>query len=191
MSQTRSRGERLTLVWSKVTGWPAARPRYLPLWSVFLLDILSMMNCHFFSFRIKQRKWATARTRPPSPWRPIGTFQLSCIVCTLQTAAATGAPPLEFFLSLFLCRVYTCLCPSFPDLWTHTHAHTHAHIFTCDRQPLLLGPDTTPTSSCAPKALSSAPSDICALWSNCAGKAGGTSESTAGTEQGGPHSRVI
>lgn len=139
VSERRSQGERLTLVWSEVTGWPAARPRYLPLGSVFLLDILSLMNCHFFSFRIMQRKWAAARTHPPSPWQPIGTFQLSCLVCTLKTAAATGAPPPEFLFSPSAACVHVCVLPSLICEHTHTCSLvTGSRCFLAQTQPPLL-----------------------------------------------------
>lgn len=138
VSERRSQGERLTLVWSEVTGWPAARPRYLPLGSVFLLDILSLMNCHFFSFRITQRKWAAARTHPPSPWQPIGTFQLSCLVCTLKTAAATGAPPPEFLFSPSAACVHVCVLPSLICEHTHTCSLvTGSRCFLAQTQPPL------------------------------------------------------
>lgn len=128
MSQTRLQGEGLTLVWSEVTGWPAARPRYLPLGSVFLLDILCLMNCHSFSFRMKQRKWTTARTRPLSPWWPIGTFQLSFIVVHSENRSCHRSSSTRVFFSLspFAVCVCACVLPSLLYERTLTHTHTHS-----------------------------------------------------------------
>lgn len=93
----------------------SCEPLYLPLGSAFLLDILPLMNCHYFSFQSSQRKLAIARTRPL-------TLQLSCILRVQKAAAASGAPSPHFF----------CLFASFPSLISD-----RTHLLACDRRPLL------------------------------------------------------
>lgn len=89
-----------------------------------------------------------------------------------------------------------CVCPSFPrSLNTHTCslvtgsrcflAQTQAAATTTKPPPLPPQPNLTPAPI-----FCSALRHLCVVR-QMGRKAGGTSESTVGTEQGGPHSRVI
>lgn len=151
--------------------WVAScKALYLPLGSVFLLDILSLMNCHSSHLRsCRGSRPLPGHTHSPSPaHRPLS----SC-----PASFALGKPQLPQEL---LSRNF-CLCPSFPNLWPHTLVHLWQAAAASWPWPSLPRP---PPSSPA------APWDICMLWGKRARKLGEL-QSTAGTEQGGPHTRVI
>ncbi len=145
--------------------WVAScKALYLSLGSVFLLDILSLRNCHSPHLRLRRgsrplpghtHSFSPANQLTPVVQHPSHSENRSC-----HRSSSAG--------------IFVCVLPSL--------IYDHTHLFTCDRQPLPLGPDPAPHPPS-----SAAPWDICVL----SRKAWGTSESTAGTEQGGPHSRVI
>lgn len=162
--------------------WMAScKALYLPLGSVFLLDILSPMNCHSSHLRSHKGSmplpghthWLLPANRhTPVVRHPSHSENHSC-----HRSSSAG---------IFV------LCPSFPNLWTHTLVHLwQAAAASWPRQsPTPPGRPPPPhTLHSRPQPPSSAaPWDICVLWGKWGG---GTSEPTAGTEQGAPHRRVI
>lgn len=92
---------------------------YLPLGSVFLLDILSLMNCHSSHLRSyrgsRPLPGHTHSSLPANRHTPVVQHPLhsSC-----QRSSSAG--------------IFVCVLPSLIS--------EHTHLFTCDRQPLLLGP---------------------------------------------------
>lgn len=148
--------------------WVAScKSLYLPLGSVFLLDILSLMNCHSSHLRSHRGSWPLpGRTHSSSPANgiaPVVEHPLHSERHSCHRSSSAG--------------ILVCVLPSLIS--------DHTHLFTCDRQPLALGPDPV-----LPLVFCTALRHLCVV-KQMSRKAGGTSESTAGTEQGGPHSRVI
>lgn len=148
---------------------------YLPLGSVFLLDILSLMNCHSSHLRSHRG------SRPlPGHTHTVLSGQSACYSCPASFALRKPQLPQE------LLRRNFCLCPSFPNLWPHTLVHLwQATAASWPRASLPHPPSSPPP----PPIFCIALRHLCALR-RMSRKAGGTSESTAGTEQGCPHSRV-
>lgn len=100
--------------------WVAScKALYLPLGSVFLLDILSLMNCHSSHLRSHRGSRPlpghTHSSLPANRHTPVVQHPLhsSC-----QRSSSAG--------------IFACVLPSVIS--------EHTHLFTCDRQPLLLGP---------------------------------------------------
>lgn len=90
---------------------------YQPLGSIFLLDILSLMNCHSSNLRLHRGSWPM----PGHTQCDHSSCPASFALC--RATAATGTPKLEF-----LC---VCVLPSLIS--------DHTHLLTCDRQPLPIG----------------------------------------------------
>lgn len=109
------------LFWYKVTAWPAAVLILPPRVSVFLLDILSLINCHSCH---SERKLVVVNTRP-SPWGPIVWLQLYGILPIQKATTATTADRSSFT------GMSVCVLPSL--IFDHTESSTH------DRQPLPFG----------------------------------------------------
>lgn len=98
----------------------------LPLGSVFLLDILSLMNCHSSHLRSHRGSWSLpGHTHPssaanqlaPVVQHPSHSENHSC-----HRSSSAG--------------IFVCVLPSLIS--------DHTHLFTCDRQPLPLGPGPVP-----------------------------------------------
>lgn len=99
-----------------------------------------------FSFKIMQRKQATARTRPlvlspanrlaPVVQHPSHSENHSC-----HRSSSAG--------------IFVCVLPSLIS--------DHTHLFTCDRQPLPLGPQPSTPPPCSTALYSPPPLDICVL----------------------------
>lgn len=122
----------------------------LPLGSVFLLDILSLMNCDSSHLRSHRGSLplpghthpsSVANQLAPVVQHPSHSENHSC-----HRSSSAG--------------IFVCVLPSLIS--------DHTHLFTCDRQPLPLGlgPVPPPLPSSAP------PWDICVLWGKWAGKLG-------------------
>lgn len=140
---------------------------YLPLGSVFLLDILSLMNCHSSHLRSHRgSRSLPGHAHSPSPANgvaPVVQHPSHSESHSCHRSSSAG--------------IFVCVLPSLIS--------DHTHLFTCDRQPLPLG-----RGPALPLVFCTALRHLCVVR-QMSRKAGGTSESTAGTEQGGPHSRVI
>lgn len=106
-----------------------------------------------FSFKITQRKQATARTHPP-----VLASQSAHSSCPASFAMRQPQLPQE------LLRRNFCLCRSFPNLWTHTLVHLW-QAAAASWPPTQSPPHPQPPSSAAPW-------DICVLWGKWAGKLG-------------------
>lgn len=96
-----------------------------------------------FSFEITEEA-GHCQDAPTRPCWPIMLLQLSSILHTQKTTAATGAPSLEFFV---------CVLPSLIS--------GHTHLSTCDRQPLPLGPSPVSTPALAPPIFCSPETSVC------------------------------
>lgn len=143
---------------------------YLPLGSVFLLDILSLMNCHSSHLR-------SHRGSRPLPGHTHSSSPANRLAPVVQHPSHSENHSCRRSSSA---GIFVCVLPSLIS--------DHTHLFTCDRQPLPLGPG--PVTPRPPPIFCTALRHLCVVR-QMSRKAGGTSEWTAGTEQGGPHSRVI
>lgn len=105
---------------------------YLPLGSIFLLDILSLMNCHSSHLRSHRG----SRTLPGHTHPSLPSNQLAPVVQhpshsenhSCHRSSSTG--------------IFVCVLPSLIS--------DHTHLFTCDRQPLALGPSPKPHPATPP-----------------------------------------
>lgn len=144
--------------------WVAScKALYLPLGSAFLLDILSLMNCHSSHLRSHRGSRTLLGHTHSSLTGQSGDSSCQASFA-LRKPQLTGA------------GIFVCVLPSLIS--------DHTHLFTCDRQPLPLGRGPV-TPATPPLVFSAALRHLCVVRRKSR-KTGGTSESTAGTEHGGP-----
>lgn len=145
---------------------------YLALGSVFLLDILSLMNCHSSHVRSHRGSWPlpgythlslSANRVAPVVQHPSHSENHSC-----HRSSSAG--------------IFVCVLPSLIS--------DHTHLFTCDRQPLPPGPGPVTPHPHPHLVFCTALRHLCVV-EQMNGKARETSELAAETEQGAPHCRVI
>ena len=123
---------------------------YLPLGSVFLLDILSLMNCHSPHLRSHRG------SRPlPGHTHTILSGQSARYSCPASFALRKPQLPQG------LLRRNFCLCPSFPNLWPHTLVHLWQATAASWTQASLPHPTTPPIPTSTPHLLHRPETSVC------------------------------
>ena len=119
----------------------SSKALYLPLGSVFLLDILSLMNRHSSHLRSHRGSWPlpghTHSSLLANRVPPVVKHHSHSENCSCHRSSSAG--------------IFVCVLPSLIS--------DHTHLFTCDRQPMPLGcGPVTPLVFCA------ALRHLCIVW---------------------------